>query len=181
MLMHKKLKKDEKKILKQAVEFTKVNMGNLCPRKFNSEPAFSHPIRVLESIKQYEPDDIALQLVAVLHDIVEDTDKTEEDIKELFGDEVSDLVMELTSDKDECYRVGKAKYLSDKMNKMSDRALLTKLCDRLDNVSDFNIAEEAWRNMYRDQTEAILTSLRPLDETQQKVAKRIWEIVNNFK
>lgn len=116
-----------------------------------------------------------------MHDIVEDTDKTAEDLKELFGAEVSDLVMELTSDKNECYRVGKAKYLSDKMNKMSDRALLTKLCDRLDNVSDFGIAEKSWQKMYRDQTEAILTSLRPLNEKQQKVADRIWEIVNKFK
>ena len=172
--------KEEKKILKKAVNFTKINMENLCPRKFNSEPAFSHPIRVLELVKQYESDDIALQTAAVLHDIIEDTDKTEDDIKKLFGAEVSDLVMELTSDKKECYRVGKARYLTDKMNKMSDRALLVKLCDRLDNVSDFDIADEAWRNMYRDQTKDILTSLRPLNEMQQNVAERIWDIVNKF-
>ena len=174
------VKRTEKKMLKKAVEFTKENMKDVPPRKFNNKPAYLHPMRVLELVTQYEPDDIFLQVAAVLHDIIEDTDKTKYNIRELFGDEVMNLVVELTSDKDKCNRVGKAKYLSDKMNNMTDRALLTKLCDRLDNVSDFDIADKEWRNKYSEQTETILASLHPLNEKQQKVADRIWDIVHEF-
>ena len=165
----------------KAIEFTKEVMKNVSPRKFTNKPAYSHPLNVLESVKQYAPDDIAAQVAAVLHDVIEDTEKTKEDIRELFGEEVMDLVVELTSNQDKCKRVGKASYLSEKMNTMTDRALLIKLCDRLDNVSDFDIAEEKWRNEYRTQTETILTSLHPLNEKQQEVANRIWDIINKFK
>ena len=43
------------------------------------------------------------KVVAMLHDVVEDTDATVEQIREMFGDEVADAVAVLTRDKGEPY------------------------------------------------------------------------------
>ncbi|MBW4460484.1 MAG: GTP pyrophosphokinase [Nodosilinea sp. WJT8-NPBG4] len=48
-----------------------------------------HPLRVLDTVKTKYPDDIELQCIAVMHDVIEDSDVTLEDIKAAgFSDRV---------------------------------------------------------------------------------------------
>ena len=60
-------------------------------RKYTGEPYFVHPMEVA-SIVASRPATQAMVAAAMLHDTVEDTDVTIEQIRELFGDEVADLV-----------------------------------------------------------------------------------------
>lgn len=60
-------------------------------RRGTSTPFATHPIAVTGILSQHTTD-LAILIAALLHDVVEDTKFTLEDIKCLFGDEVADLV-----------------------------------------------------------------------------------------
>ena len=57
----------------------------------SGDPYFSHPIEVAGILTRYKLDSASI-ITALLHDTVEDTSATPEDIKRLFGDEILRLV-----------------------------------------------------------------------------------------
>lgn len=129
-------------------------------RRGSGEPYYHHPERVAATVSRYTDQPVMI-MAALLHDTLEDTDTTEKDIEELsapHGKEVLSLVKELTSFKDDpIYKeFGKAEYLARKMSRMSKSALLIKLADRLDNVSDLESNPKEWSTRYAKETEVIL-------------------------
>ena len=76
-------------------------------------------------------------MAALLHDVVEDTDYTVEDLRERFGEDVAYLVGVLTKNSDGNYKVSKQidnfKHMLDSIN-YDIRALLIKLADRMHNM-----------------------------------------------
>ncbi|HQM96869.1 MAG TPA: HD domain-containing protein [Clostridia bacterium] len=141
-------------------------------------PYFAHPTRVADNIKKYKQSEELPSLIAAafMHDTIEDGNATVLEIKELFGDLVADLVHELTSDEEEKIKMGKTPYLVKKMLKMSDWALVIKLADRLDNVSDLETQTDEFKKKYKLETETIIDSLlrdRRLTNTQKKIINQI--------
>ena len=136
-------------------------------RKFINKPYFgAHVVKVNGIVKQYTTDEDLL-CAALLHDTLEDCYEDPEvglvELKELFGNRVGNLVWELTSDGDEIddsYDGSKTEYLTDKMIHMSDDALIIKLADRLQNISDAFTATERFRNKYFQETSEILTEIQ---------------------
>jgi (p)ppGpp synthase/HD superfamily hydrolase len=136
-------------------------------RKFINKPYFgAHVVKVNGIVKQYTTDEDLL-CAALLHDTLEDCYEDPEvglvELKELFGARVGNLVWELTSDGDEIddsYEGSKTDYLTDKMIHMSDDALIIKLADRLQNISDAFTATERFRNKYFQETSEILTEIQ---------------------
>ena len=110
-------------------------------RHFDKQPYFTHPRRVAQTVQRAKGSP-AQVMAALLHDTIEDTGTTRAELAARFGDEVATLVQELTSNREQLEKVGKTAYLSAKMNKMSPQALLVKLADRLDNVSDFHLQDD---------------------------------------
>ena len=102
-------------------------------RKFSDTPYIRHPEIVACITATYTDDRDVLQ-AALLHDTVEDTDATLDEIEVLFGDKVRDLVDELTNDIEQIETLGKKVYMLYKFNSISSDALLVKLVDRLHNV-----------------------------------------------
>jgi (p)ppGpp synthase/HD superfamily hydrolase len=107
-------------------------------RRESGLPYVIHPITVAfllaenkESKKLEE-----LMVAALLHDTLEDTDATFEEIAREFTPMVASLVLELTSDPEEIEEIGKNEYLTKKMVGMSSYALVIKLADRLSNIMD---------------------------------------------
>jgi len=128
-------------------------------RKLNGEPYVCHPIRVAMLLSsKIDPSFSPPYQAAVLHDVLEDTDTTFEELEAIFGREVAMLVRELTNDKLEIARLGKTEYLRTKMIQLSENALSIKLCDRYDNINDLPPAhtQNEWANNYARQTYAIL-------------------------
>jgi GTP pyrophosphokinase len=145
----------------------------------NGEPYIIHPEAVVKILEKLNVDESLID-AGFLHDTLEDTNTTYEEIEKEFGKKVADLVLELTNDEAQMNAKGKAEYLLDKMNRMSTEALTIKLADRLHNVSDFDTAKPKWRTKYKLQTETILNGLKNLNATQQKLVKDIHNIIDKY-
>lgn len=164
--------------LRQVLQFaTDAHQGQ---KRSGGAPYISHPVRVAQTIEKYKKSHNldALIAAAYLHDTIEDTGTTHEDLKALFGGLVASLVQELTSDKEKIAKMGKTEYLSKKMaHDLSSWALVIKLADRLDNVQDIATAKSAaWRDRYRAETSAILDYIeknRVLTGTHQRLVGMI--------
>ena len=134
-------------------------------RKFINKPYFgAHVVKVNGIVKQYTTDEDIL-CAALLHDTIEDCFEDPkvgyQILNSEFGKRVADIVMELTSSKEdiESKYDSKGDYLISKMSSMSDDALIVKLADRLQNISDAFTASERFRNNYFQETIKILCQL----------------------
>lgn len=145
---------------KAAIQFAA--RKHLGQTRSDGKPYISHPARVGQIIQQFKQSHNldALISAAYLHDTIEDTNTTHDDLIKMFGGLIADMVKELTSDEEEIERVGKEQYLLTKMKNMSNWALVVKLADRLDNVSDIRTAKTLqWRIDYKKQTLNLLRRL----------------------
>jgi (p)ppGpp synthase/HD superfamily hydrolase len=134
-------------------------------RKFINKPYFgAHVVKVNGIVKQYTTDEDIL-CAALLHDTIEDCFEDPkvgyQILESEFGKRVADIVMELTSSKEdiESKYDTKGDYLISKMSSMSDDALIVKLADRLQNISDAFTASERFRNNYFQETAKIMSQL----------------------
>ncbi len=104
----------------------------------SGDPYFSHPLEVAAILTDLKLDDATIA-TALLHDVVEDTDATRDEIAQLFGDEIAALVEGLTKLK-KLDLVTKQAEQAENFRKLlvaisSDiRVLLVKLADRLHNM-----------------------------------------------
>ena len=167
------LNEDAKAALKYA---TKAHAGQT---RSDKTPYITHPVRVAKNIEQYKKSHNldALISAAYLHDTIEDSDTTFEDLEKMFGGLIASLVKELTSDKEKIKELGKTEYLIQKMNGMTSWALAIKLADRLDNVSDLKTAKNpGWGQKYKKETEEILNRIekgRVLTGSHKKIISLI--------
>lgn len=120
-----------KSIVNKAYTFSKEKHSGQV-RKFSGLPYFTHPKYVARIIEELTDDEVMVA-TALLHDVVEDTSATIEEIRFEFGDQVASYVGELTNP-DEMLP-DKKTYLATKMSYyMSNESLLIKLVDRYHNV-----------------------------------------------
>jgi guanosine-3',5'-bis(diphosphate) 3'-pyrophosphohydrolase len=99
-------------------------------------PYINHPIAVAHLLSDFAGvDDIKVIAAALLHDTVEDTDTTVDDIEEEFGREVRDIVIEVTDDKS--LPSARRKQLQiEHAAGLSHGARLVKLADKICNLQD---------------------------------------------
>lgn len=100
----------------------------------NGEPAFAHPLNVAKILARSRADELTT-IAGLLHDTVEDSDLTLEDIRAMFGPRVGELVALLTKP---C--PGAQPPVMSVPHRWLDkdyglRALRVKLADRLDNMA----------------------------------------------
>ncbi|MFW6173559.1 MAG: HD domain-containing protein [Elusimicrobiota bacterium] len=164
-----------KELIKAAEKFaTKKHHGQT--RKFTGKPYIIHPQQVSELVSNYGG---SLDMIAAawLHDVMEDCGVKFEKIKEKFGDKVAKLVKELTIPPYADKSGKKSDYIAKEMEIMSSDGLTIKLCDRLSNVLNFEIAHPKFVLKYAPKTKFILDSLedsqRPLNAVQKKLVKEI--------
>ena len=106
-------------------------------RRKTGEPYIIHPIAVARIVAEELELGVNPVIAAFLHDVVEDTDYTIEDIRERFGDDVAFLVGVVTKQKKEKYE--KSKQVDNYRQILASvqydvRAILIKLADRLHNM-----------------------------------------------
>lgn len=163
-------------ILKNAIDFaTQMHSG---VSRINGAPYINHPLSVAKRVYEFKSSKNleALLSAACLHDVVEDTSISYSDIALIFGASVASLVLELTTDEDMKEELGKTKYLSIKMKNMSSWALVIKLCDVLDNISDLAGCPLEFKNKVIDEKTEILIFLlnnRRLSNTHLNIVEAI--------
>jgi (p)ppGpp synthase/HD superfamily hydrolase len=103
-------------------------------RKGTEMPYIVHPLAVAGLlIRAGSPEPMVI--AALLHDVVEDTPVTVEEIKSNFGREVAELVMALSEpDKKASWEARKAHTIEYLGKRATDDALLVALADKLDNI-----------------------------------------------
>jgi (p)ppGpp synthase/HD superfamily hydrolase len=98
------------------------------------EPYINHLIEVAELIATAsETLDTNLLMAGLLHDTIEDTDTTAQDLEERFGSDVTSLVLEATDDKSLPKETRKALQIKTAPHK-SPRAQTLKLADKISNL-----------------------------------------------
>jgi len=126
---------DEAKI-KKAIEFAVKYHG--MQQRESGAPYYSHPLEVAEIIAEMHLDTDSI-VTAILHDTIEDTDLTLEEIEQNFGKDVAKLVdgvTKLTKIKFHEDNARQAENFRKLLIALSDdiRVLLIKLADRLHNM-----------------------------------------------
>jgi (p)ppGpp synthase/HD superfamily hydrolase len=143
-------------------------------RKFSNKPYIKHPEQVTCILSRYVCDKNMLT-AALLHDTVEDTNATIEEIEEAFGKTVANIVNELTINKKEKKFLGKKKYMSNVFNNMSNEAFTIKLVDRIHNVMGLTngFPTKDFIKWYWTETSYILEHLdrEDIDEIQDELIK----------
>ena len=81
---------DQQPLLDRAIEFATVKHSRV-PRKGTSIPYITHVIEAMEIVSRMT-DDEEIRAAAVLHDTLEDTETTQEELIRNFGPRVADLV-----------------------------------------------------------------------------------------
>ncbi len=89
----KKMKENNRKsdsnLIQRAYDFAKINHKE--QKRMSGEEYIIHPLSVAYILADLELDDSTIAS-ALLHDVVEDTDITHEDIVNEFGEEIADMV-----------------------------------------------------------------------------------------
>lgn len=107
-------------------------------KRASGDPYFSHPVEVAYKLTEYRLDATSI-VTALLHDTVEDTDATLEDIEKHFGTEIKNLVdgvTKLSRLEGKSENMKQAENFRKLLIAMSEdiRVLLVKLADRLHNM-----------------------------------------------
>jgi len=113
-------------------------------------PYIVHPIAVAELLIEAGITDEATLIAAILHDTIEDTDCTAEEIATLFGTEIAALTSELTVPETGIKAIDKAKEISDATN-LSSKARLVRTADKICNLADILVDTPiGWSDERRD-------------------------------
>ena len=124
------------KLIRKAYEYAKINHGDQCRK--SGEPYMIHPVNVAYILANLELDDETL-CAALLHDVVEDTPVTHEDIVNEFGEAIAEMVAGVT-------KLGTLRYTTAEEQQVENyrkmflamgkdiRVILIKLADRLHNM-----------------------------------------------
>lgn len=126
---------DEMSLMRRAFSFARE--AHKSQKRKTGEPYILHPIAVATIAAEELMLDANPVAACFLHDVVEDTDHTLEEISELFGKDVAFLVRVVTKQKKKHYEESKQvdNYRQMLMSVEYDiRAILVKLADRLHNM-----------------------------------------------
>lgn len=155
----------------QAKTFAKFWHGGQL-RKYTNTPYYLHPGCVAYIVKQVAHTE-AMVIAAWLHDVLEDTDVTESEVRNTFGDIVTDYVKWLThTDPSAGNRATRKRLDRAKLAQAPVEVKTIKLADVLDNTRSIVEYDRNFSRVYLPEMELLLNqSLRGGDETLWKAAR----------
>ena len=151
--------------LLQAIAFAADKHRDQRRKDANASPYINHPIALANVLaNEGGVDDEAVLVAAILHDTIEDTDTTAEELRRLFGKRITDIVLEVTDDK-ALEKAERKRLQVEHAPHISRRAKLVKLADKICNLRDIALSPPAkWplkrKQAYFDWAKAVVDGLR---------------------
>jgi guanosine-3',5'-bis(diphosphate) 3'-pyrophosphohydrolase len=148
-----------------AIAFAADKHRNQRRKDHEASPYINHPIALANVLaNEAGVEDERVLIAAVLHDTIEDTETTEQELLRLFGKDVADLVMEVTDDKT-LPKAERKRLQVEHAVHISRRAKLVKLADKICNLRDIAASPPAdWslerKQEYFDWAKAVVDGLR---------------------
>ena len=141
-------------------------------RKYTGEPYIVHPMAVAELVRSV-PHTPQMVAAAYLHDVVEDTPVTIEEVRVEFGPEVGELVDWLTdvSRPEDGNRRVRKELDRQHLAKAPPAAQTIKLADLIDNTLTIREHDPSFWRVYRREKQALLEVLTAGDQTLWKRAR----------
>jgi len=165
------IRREHRKFIAYAGMFAE-NAHNNQKRKYTDEPYMVHPANVARLVSVCSST-VEMIAAALLHDVLEDTPVTENELRKLFGDETTDLVVWLTDTsrpEDGNRRVRKAIDRKRLANAPAD-AQTIKIADIIDNTHDIVTHDPKFAVIYIKEAADLINVLDRADQMLLNFAK----------
>ena len=158
-------RKDGTALLFSAIAFAADRHRDQRRKDAGASPYINHPIALARVLAvECGVTDTATLAAAILHDTIEDTKTTRDDLEERFGKRIAGIVAEVTDDKRQRKHERKAAQIRH-ANRLSRQAKLVKLADKICNLRDVADSPPAnWplrrRREYFEWSRAVVAGMR---------------------
>ncbi len=160
------IEENEFKLLITALDFAANKHRNQRRKNADASPYINHPISLANILcNEADVTDMNVICAALLHDTVEDTETTKEELVLEFGQNICDIVMEVTDDKTIQDKYQRKQLQVEHAAHISTSAKLVKLADKISNLRDVaNDPPADWglerRREYFDWAKKVIDQLR---------------------
>ena len=166
----------ETDLLTEAIDWAAVKHRSQTRKDVDRTPYIIRPIGVcLILVQETEVRNHEVLIAAILHDVLEDTQTTVEEMTVEFGNTITEIVREVTNPKGLKSADAKEWQISHAPS-MSQEARLVKLADRLYNLRDMHPPPACWDqakiNIYLDCSRRLVDSIRGTHLTLESLIER---------
>lgn len=166
---------NDKELILSAVELARISHKG--QKRDEGQDYIIHPLRIVNSlIFELSIKNSDLLIASILHDVVEDSNTTLQEIERVFGRKVAMLVGKLTRDKNRCTKQKKFYELM----KFSEEVRLLKAADWLDNLRSFPFRRVRDERFFRHVREASTMYLPMAESVNPYVALEMRKVIRTL-
>lgn len=157
--------------IEECIEFIKLKHAG--QKRIQGTPYYTHPLAVCNMLKAKGFNE-EYQVAGLFHDLLEDTDATEEEILRLSNENVLEAVKLLTK---------KTGYImSEYIGNISknEMAKMVKLADRVHNLSETKHTSKSFQKKYIKETQEWFISLAEGTAFEEELNRILSELIKNF-
>ena len=163
-----------------AISFAADKHRNQRRKDIEASPYINHPIALANILaNEASIEDEKVLVAAILHDTIEDTETTAAELADLFGDDVTAIVLEVSDDKS-LPKAERKRLQVEHAPTISRRAKLVKLADKIANLRDIASSPPAdWplqrQQEYFDWAKAVVDGLRGIHQTLERLSDEAYK------
>jgi (p)ppGpp synthase/HD superfamily hydrolase len=173
----------EEQLIERAKQFAREKHKEQV-RDYPTVPYISHPENVYQLVRKfgkcYPHFDVDFACtVAILHDIMEDTNTSYEQVSELFGTNVADAVLALTKNKSLPTPFARIADSIERIKQQPREVAIVKMCDRIDNIAEVNHTWSKEKSLdYANESQYIAYEL---EYASEELSHRLEDAVKDYR
>lgn len=164
--------------LVRALHFAADKHRNQRRKDQEASPYINHPIALVDVlVNEGGVDDEHVLMAAALHDVIEDTETPQQELRARFGGAVADMVLEVTDDKS-LPKAERKRLQVEHASHISRGAKLVKLADKICNLRDILASPPDWplkrKKEYFDWAASVVQGLRGVHPRLETVFDEVY-------